>query len=253
MDRMTRKAFTLIELLVVVAIIAILAAMLLPALKGAKESAKAAKCLSNIRQMGAAALMYASDNEERTFQCAWDVTCARDCGKIFVKDHPACVWLDHLFTYLGNQIEILECPSQLAPRRTDGLYNIASPYPRRKYYPGYTINAECTSYWTGKSIRLTQVKNQYSKVWFGDGSYSTYYFQEMWSPLARPMRVGVGAGSTDPQPVSQRHHGGSNLVFFDGHAEWMTWDKVVPYSIYAWEDIASRYWDFDEDGDYKTP
>src|SRR5262245_61290213 len=106
------NAFTLIELLVVVAIIAILAALLLPALKGAKDSAKAAKCLSNLKQMGTAALMYVSDNDDRLFQCIWDVTCSTGCGKIVVKDHPDCVWLDHLFGYLGNQIEVLECPSQ---------------------------------------------------------------------------------------------------------------------------------------------
>ena len=247
------NAFTLIELLVVVAIIAILAAMLLPALKNAKEGAKAAKCLSNLRQIGAVAILYASDNNDRTFQCSWDYLCSRDCGEIFVQGHPACIWLDHLFRYLGNQIDLLECPAQLTPRRTDGLYNIAFPYPRRAYYPGYTINQECTSYQTGKSIRIVQVKNRSSKVWFADGSYQGYWLQESWSPLAAPMRVGIGLGSTDPQPVSQRHRGGSNLVFFDGHAEWMTWDKVVPYTSYAWESVGRTYWDLDEDGDYHTP
>ena len=56
-----RRGFTLIELLVVIAIVAILAGLLFPVFARARASALSTRCLANLRQVGLAVQMYASD------------------------------------------------------------------------------------------------------------------------------------------------------------------------------------------------
>ncbi len=57
------RAFTLIEVLVVVAIIALLVAILLPSLARAREQARSTQCLTQLKQMGNAMVMYTGDNK----------------------------------------------------------------------------------------------------------------------------------------------------------------------------------------------
>lgn len=58
-----KKAFTLVELIIVIGIIGILSGILLTTFSGGTESARAAKCLNNMRSLAVAAINSAANNE----------------------------------------------------------------------------------------------------------------------------------------------------------------------------------------------
>jgi prepilin-type N-terminal cleavage/methylation domain-containing protein/prepilin-type processing-associated H-X9-DG protein len=107
----SRRAFTLIELLVVIAIIAILAAILFPVFAQAREKARQSTCLSNLKQIGLAMMMYVQDYDE-TFPFAQ--TSFADTAPYPGGD---ATWRAVLQPYIKNgqgRGSLLSCPSDPA-------------------------------------------------------------------------------------------------------------------------------------------
>src|SRR5688500_15187382 len=61
---MRRRAFTLVELLIVLGIVTVLLALLLPVLTRAREQGRRVQCMSNLRQLAHAFVMYGADHNQ---------------------------------------------------------------------------------------------------------------------------------------------------------------------------------------------
>lgn len=122
------KAFTLVELLVVIAVIAILAALLLPALVRARDQARRISCVSNLRQISTASMLYMADYNGGLFHhhAGWvldDGTqvdtlpttlagCAGGGSGTSLAEKP---WVIFFQPYLKSR-RVAFCPSDLTPR-----------------------------------------------------------------------------------------------------------------------------------------
>jgi prepilin-type N-terminal cleavage/methylation domain-containing protein/prepilin-type processing-associated H-X9-DG protein len=204
-----RKGFTLIELLVVIAIIAILAAILFPVFARAREKAKQASCLSNVKQISMAVLMYAQDYD--------DVMMPSCCG--FPPDDPnikgvvypyhwgayGCsliLWPDLIYPYVKN-VQLFRCPTN--PTAWTG-------YGYNYYYLGANPSGAKVTY----VAPLSQIASPSETVAIVDaGNYLAYaptIYGSAWVP---------GNTYFDRNYAGCRHSEGANIGFVDGHAKWM--------------------------------
>jgi prepilin-type N-terminal cleavage/methylation domain-containing protein/prepilin-type processing-associated H-X9-DG protein len=193
MDARTR-GFTLIELLVVIAIIAILAAILFPVFARAREKARQASCLSNVKQIALAALMYSQDYDERMMHIIIGGNFEYSDGAGGTEYHYG-MWYKRLQPYLNNE-QILRCPS--APqRRGPNIYSGSTN--------GYGWNRHFGRY--EDDISLADIEYPAETVMLADtGGSGNYRFY---------------ARHYDGGPyIDLRHNGGANLGLCDGHAKW---------------------------------
>ena len=226
--RRTHGGFTLIELLVVIAIIAILMAILMPALNSAREQGKRATCLSNLKNLTLAWIMYADDNDDKIVNGdTEEYSSDRVRNRCWVlKD-----WASG--TTAEQKKQAIEQGALFPYTKTIKLYRCFTGRISRDEYRLYTVvDAMNCKGWDSQRVMITKrtaIKDApYRYVFLDDGGtagstlggWTTYADRDEW---------------WDPPPV--RHSGGTTFSFADGRSEHYKWKdlRTVKYGIWALE------------------
>ena len=222
------RGFTLIELLVVIAIIAILMAILVPTLHRAREQGQRAACLSNLKQLTMAWIMYADENDNKIVAGS---TGRGGENNVPPKEDGWVHWAGYSdATTEQNQIRAIEEGALFPYCKTGKLYKCPSGL--RGEMRTYSI-VDSMNGWPTKPDLIIKNRMRIDRPgervvfvdegWVTLASWSIPYDREAWwgSAVTQPGILTGGNRNFDPPPV--RHGDGTDFSFADGRSEYWKW------------------------------
>ena len=211
-----KRKFTLIELLVVIAIIAILAGMLLPALNKARDKARAAKCISNLKNIIFGTMQYGADYDDYNPACHTGQKYSYNFYRGEKGGLTSTVYIDafvnggdftagtggtwvNTYNVYRKHAGVMACPVIREPKTYVADYAMNVHLTEYAGVPfAYTDTNTYYGYW-----KMTKVSNPSSTIVWGEPNnhYVVMYESE----------------STSGQFVAYRHANMANAAYLDGH------------------------------------
>jgi prepilin-type N-terminal cleavage/methylation domain-containing protein/prepilin-type processing-associated H-X9-DG protein len=208
-----RKAFTLIELLVVIAIIAILMAILMPALKRAREQGQRAACLSNLKQLALAWILYADENDDRVVSSEAGGTWKSQYGEPWVGITWASDWAQGGQLPEADQIKGIQAGVLWPYVKELGLYECPTGYRGERLTYGMMIASN------GRSVDGSPVWKK--RILVPQPAQRLLYIDEgLASPDAYAVRYTTAEWWDQP---TTRHGDGTTFSYTDGHCDYHKW------------------------------